>query len=72
MVINSCTGVNVRLPEEGCKVKMSQGFVDLFNEKKLEERNEMIEALKANGASEELIQAALKTMKEKHEKESQE
>ena len=76
MVINSCTGVNVRLPEEGCTVKMSQGFVDLFNEKKEEGREEgrkeIIDVLRANGVSEELIQAALKTMKEKHERESQE
>lgn len=68
MVINSCTGVNIALPQKGDKIKMCKAWEDFkkegIAEGRLENQNEMIAALKANGASEQLIQATLKTMEE--------
>jgi len=79
-VINSCTGANIPVPEKDKVIKVSEGILGLLEEGraegriegraegKAEERSEMIDALKANGASDELIQAALRTIEEKNKK----
>jgi len=72
MVINSCTGSNIALPQKGEKIKMCKAWEDFKKEGieegraegRAENQNEMIAALRANGVSEQLIQATLKTMKE--------
>ena len=68
MVINSCTGSNIALPQKGEKIKMCKAWEDFkkegIEEGRAENQNEMIAALRANGVSEQLIQATLKTMKE--------
>lgn len=64
MVINSCTGSNIPLPQKGEVVKMRKAWEDFKKEGEMEGQKKMIAALRANGASDELIQAALKTMEE--------
>ena len=61
MVINSCTGTNIPLPQKGETIKMCKAWEDFKKEGIIEGQNEVIEAMRANGASEELIQATLKT-----------
>ena len=62
-VINSCTGANISMPDGGEVTMMSEGIKQLIEEG----RDNMIDALRAVGASEDLIQNALEKMKEKQE-----
>lgn len=68
MVINSCTGSNIPLPEKDEVTNMCEAIKGIRDDAKMENQAEMIEAMKANGASEEFIQATLKTMQENAEK----
>lgn len=75
MVINSCTGANIPLPEKDEVINVCKAIEDIRNdgriegrmEGRMENQAEMIEALKANGVSDDIINAALKTMQEKSE-----
>lgn len=66
-VINACTGANIKTPKKGTMITVSDGIRELMEEGrtagiatgKAEERNNMIEAMKASGASEEFIKSVL-------------
>jgi len=54
----------MKISEKHEVIKVCKAIVEIRNE----ERLKMIEAMKANGASEEFIQATLKTLQENAEK----